>query len=411
MTDKLNVYLYGKKAGVLTEDENAQISFKYESNAKHPLTVRMPIREEKYPHAFAYSFFENLTPEGEPLELIANRLRLSENNPFSILEKIGGDCAGAVALYEGNIPKKTNEPLIKISKKKLACIIDDLPKNPLLIGMKKPPRLSLAGAQSKFAVYKDEKGYYSPNDYYPSTQIIKIGNDRYKNLLYNELFCMKLASHLGLPSPQNVSLKETDGRVYLDIDRYDRKIIPKGVKRIHQEDFCQALGYPSAKKYQADGGPSMRDCYKAIIQYSQNKTSDAFSFLQWMAFNYLIGNADAHAKNISFLHKGSRVVLAPFYDLLSTEIYSEKITSRKIAMLINGKDIYEKINRKDFLAAYEQYGLNPLQTIKNISQFFQETLKKAKAVKAQLNSEKLTSSAVYSNIIALITKRLSAIIL
>ena len=340
MTNNLNVYLHDKKIGILTEDENTQVSFKYEPDVKSPLSVRMPIRAEEYPHVFAFPFFENLTPEGEPLERIANKFRVSETNPFSILEKIGGDCAGAVALYNTEIPARVNEPLKKITKKVMARLIDELPENPLLTGIKNPPRLSLAGAQSKFAVYADGTNYYSSNDYYPSTQIIKIGSNRYKNLLYNELFCMKLAYSIGLPVPANVCLKETEGKAYLDISRYDRRKTSNGVERIHQEDFCQALGYPSFKKYQADGGPRMRDCYFAVIQYSKNKTADAFFLLQWMGFNYLIGNADAHAKNISFLHKGSHVVLAPFYDLLSTEVYSEKITSRKIAMLINGKDRY-----------------------------------------------------------------------
>lgn len=407
---KLNVYLCGEKTGVLTENEYSQLSFRYEPGVKYPLTVRMPIRDEAYPHAFAYPFFENLTPEGEPLELIANKMRIAVNNPFSILEKIGGDCAGAVALHEGELPEKISDPLRKISEKELAFVIDELPFNPLLTGMKDPPRLSLAGAQFKFALYGDGNHYFSPNDIFSSTQIIKIGNDRFKNLLHNELFCMTLAHDIGLPAPSTICLREADGRLYLDIARYDRQITPNGVKRIHQEDFCQALGYPSAKKYQADGGPSMRDCYRAVIQYSHNKVGDAFSLLYWLTFNYLIGNADAHAKNISFLHKDGYIVLAPFYDLLSTEVYPQKITSRRIAMLINGKDIYEKLKQKDFLASYEHYGLNPLQTKKNISNFFEKTLEKAHALKTRLNADKLTASAIYDDIIALIEKRLPTFI-
>jgi len=413
----LNVYLFGIKVGVLTEKEQSRLSFQYEPDAQAPLSVRMPVREEEYPHDYAHPFFENLTPEGRPLEIIANRMRISEYNPFSILDKIGGDCAGAIALYEGEIPYRLYEPLREITEKEMARIIDTLPENPLLTGMDNPPRLSLAGAQFKFAVCggtgitPPENRYFCPNEDYPSTTIIKIENKIYKNLLHNELFCMMLGHSLGLNIPQ-IRLCEAEGRLFLNITRYDRepetashdRIIKSA--RIHQEDFCQALGRPSGGKYQADGGPGLRNCYQAIIQYSSGKVTDAFSFLQWIAFNYLVGNADAHAKNLSFLHKNGRITLAPFYDLLSTEIYPEKFSSRKIAMLINGKDQYEKIVRKDFFALYEQLDLNPSQTMKHMTSFFANAAEKADALRGQLNSVKPCASPVYDDIIDIIKKRL-----
>ncbi|MDR1859252.1 MAG: type II toxin-antitoxin system HipA family toxin [Treponema sp.] len=413
MIRKLNVYLHGEKAGVLAGDEQAGLSFRYESDARHSLSVRMPLRDEEYPHAYAYPYFENLTPEGRPLEIIADKLRVSENNPLSILEKIGGDCAGAVALYEGEKPAGSRKPLKEISEKDMARLIDELPDNPLLTGIENPPRLSLAGAQSKFAICGGT-GLYCPNDSYPSTQIIKIGNSKYTGIMQNELFCMTLGRNLGLSIPQSICLRKVKGRLYLDISRYDRRIVSQQggvfkVERIHQEDFCQALGYPSSKKYQADGGPGLRDCYQAITEYSRNKVADVLSLLQWAAFNYLIGNADAHAKNLSFLHSNGGVTLAPFYDILSTEIYPEKITSRKIAMLINGKDNYEKIRRKDFFAVFRQLGLNPSQAMKNVSQRFAGIAECAKALRDRLNSDKLTASPVYDAIIAIINKRLPVV--
>jgi len=414
MSRSLNVYLFGIKTGVLTENEQSRLSFQYKPDAPAPLSVRMPIREEEYPHDYAHPFFENLTPEGRPLEIIADRMRISEYNPFSILDKIGGDCAGAIALYEGEIPYRLYEPLREIKESEMARIIDALPENPLLTGMDNPPRLSLAGAQFKFAVYGGNR-YFCPNEDYPSTTIIKIENKIYKQLLHNELFCMMLGHSLGLNIPE-VKLCEAEGRLFLNIARYDREPEPTDpdrmtkYARIHQEDFCQALGHPSGKKYQGDGGPSLRNCYQAITQYSSSKVMDALSFLQWTVFNYLIGNADAHAKNLSFLHRNGRITLAPFYDLLSTEAYPAKISSRRIAMLINGKDQYEKITRKDFLALYEQLDLNPVQTMKNIARFRAKAAEKADKLRSQLNSAKLTVSPIYDDIIDLIKNRLSTFV-
>ena len=412
---KLNVYLRGEKTGVLTEDGQARLSFRYEPGAKQALSVRLPLREEEYSHTHAYPFFENLTPEGKALEIIANKLRISENNPFSILDKLGGDCAGAVSLYKGEKPVSRNKPPQKITEQDMARIIDELPENPLLTGMKNPPRLSLAGAQSKFAVCAGPGDtYFSPNDEYPSTCIIKIDNDTYKGLLHNELFCMMLAHDLGLPVPP-VCVREANGRLFLDITRYDRHIVSRqdGVfraERIHQEDFCQALGYPSAKKYQSDGGPDLKTCCQAITKYSHRKIADLFSFLQWTAFNYLIGNADAHAKNLSFLHRDGRITVAPFYDLLSTEVYPKRISSRKIAMLINGKYQYDKVKREDFIELFRQLGLNPLQTMKNISRHFLHAAEKADALRDTLNAGSLSASPVYDAVIALITQRLPVLV-
>ncbi|MDR3020840.1 MAG: HipA N-terminal domain-containing protein, partial [Treponema sp.] len=161
MKRKLNVYLCGEKTGILTEDDLLQITFQYDNNAT-PLSVSLPVRAENYSHIMAYPFFENLTPEGEAFEILTKD-HASGNKIFSILDKFGGDCAGAVAFYE-SVPDNSDESLREISSAEIAQVIDKLPQDPLLTGMENPPRLSLAGAQSKFAVYKSDGKYYRSGD-------------------------------------------------------------------------------------------------------------------------------------------------------------------------------------------------------------------------------------------------------
>jgi len=400
MIKSLNVYLRGKKVGELTQNELAQISFQYDKSATQPLSVRMPIRDEIYGHIHAYSFFENLIPEGDALKVIAQKLHVSENNIFSILDKLGGDCAGAVALYEGKFPGKSAS-LKEISLKNMAQIIDELPDNPLLTGLKNPPRLSLAGAQSKFAVYKKDGKYYRSNDEFPTNYIIKITNKRFLNLLENELFCMKLAKQIWASTP-DANLKEIDGRKYLEIKRYDRDAANY---RIHQEDFCQALGFPCEKKYQTDGGPKIKDCFDLIGKYSSNEFMDIINFIQWIIFNYLVGNTDAHAKNLSLLYLPKRISLAPFYDLLSIEVYPAKQISREIAMLINGKGTYVSLKAKDFLVQFEQLGLNPKQMLKTLANKFANIASVAEQLGGQLNNVPLSASPIYDEIIGIIRNR------
>ena len=184
MNRKLNLYLCGEKNGELNEDDLLQLTFQYDNNAI-PLSVRLPPRDESYPHMLAYPFFENLSPEGEAFEILTKDHE-SGNKVFSILDRFGGDCAGAVAFYE-TAPNNEEKPQ-EISSAEIAKIIERLPQDPLLSGIDNPPRLSLAGAQSKFAVYKSNGKYYRSGDGFPTTHIIKIANKNFPNLIENELF-------------------------------------------------------------------------------------------------------------------------------------------------------------------------------------------------------------------------------
>ena len=431
MTRSLNVFLHDQKIGKLSEDDIGFLEFQYQNGAKYPISVRMPIKDEKYDRRYAEPFFDNLTPEGDALQLIADKFHISNTNTFSILDKIGGDCAGAISLYPGNIPVLDEDPL-EITDEKLVKIIDELPENPLLTGIDGAPRLSLAGAQSKFAVLKSDGKYYRSTNTKPTTHIIKIANKHYPELLNNELFCMKLAAKtLSVGSVVPVELYMTHGRKYLEIERYDRREIKVGetrviaankdhitfacpirIERVHQEDFCQVLGCLERRKYQKDKGPGIRNVYNAILEYSSRPANDAYRFIELIMFNYLIGNTDAHAKNFSILHEnyGKNIVLAPAYDLISVEVYPEKTVRHDIAMFIDGRDKYDAVRKKNWLALYKQLGLNSVGTLQEMKSTFNTIVDEAKSLRDELNANELTKSKIYDQIIAVIEKRYAAII-
>ena len=403
MSRKLNVYLCGKKVGVLSENELSQLTFQYDSENTTLLSVHLPVCTQEYVHSQAYPFFENLTPEGEAFEILTKEHRAG-NKSFTILDKFGGDCAGAVAFYETEPDYEEDGDLFEIPSNKLVDIIDKLPKDPLLTGMANPPRLSLAGAQSKFAVYKSDGKYYRSDDRHPTTHIIKIINKAFPNLLENEFFCMRLAKNLHLDVPK-LELKEIHGRKFLEIERYDRRIENGVVYRVHQEDFCQALGIVSDRKYQTGGGASLKNCFNIIEEFSCEHFTDAMRFIEWITFNYLIGNTDSHAKNLSLSHTGDGIKLAPFYDLLSTEVYPQKLVDHTMAMLINGKGKYDSLKPKDFNALYENLGLNAKNTAKVVKSKFNGIISEAENLRGNLNGGKLSNNSVYDNIIDIIKKR------
>jgi len=218
----------------------------------------------------------------------------------------------------------------------LAEILETLPRRPLLAG-EKGVRLSLAGAQDKIAVRLDEKGrIYLPLNHAPSTHILKPAIATWEGLVSNEAYCMALAHAVGLNTAPT-SAHRIGAIEYLRSERYDRSIDENGsIHRLHQEDFCQALGVPSAIKYQAEGGPGLEQCFALLRVASRDIVNDVRELLRAVFLNLLIGNNDAHAKNYSILYgRGRKARLAPLYDLVCTVYYPE--IDNRLAMKIGGQ--------------------------------------------------------------------------
>ncbi|MDH5728857.1 MAG: type II toxin-antitoxin system HipA family toxin, partial [Gammaproteobacteria bacterium] len=213
-------------------------------------------------------------------------------------------------------------------------LIQAIPTRPLLAG-EAGIRLSLAGAQNKLPIRYRNGQVSLPYGRAASTHIIKPAITHYESSVMNEWFCMRLAKLMDLPVP-DVLIIGTETPVYC-VERYDRIIVTdEHVERLHQEDFCQALGVAADVKYEKEGGPSLRDCFGLIRSASIQPAKDLNTALKWVVFNYLIGNADAHAKNIALLLTQQGPRLAPFYDLMCTAIYEG--LSDRLAMKIGNED-------------------------------------------------------------------------
>jgi len=175
----------------------------------------------------------------------------------------------------------------------------------------------------------------------PSTHIIKPEPERFIGLVATEVLCMMLAKEVGLNVPQ-VAVRLIGSKPCIVVRRYDRAVASDGIiSRVHQEDFCQALGIPPERKYQQEGGPLLRDCIAMLRAWSTAPVLDIRGFLDGLIFSFLIGNADAHGKNYSLLYAGSERRLAPFYDLVCTLAWPE--LSKTMAMKIGQGDSIEAI--------------------------------------------------------------------
>lgn len=343
MLRSLSVRLYGKHTGTLSQDEAGKMAFQYADGAQNILTLCMPIQEEFYPHETCEAYFGGLLPESEPARLaLGKTFGINPHDSFSLLRVIGHDCAGAVSLHDVNEPENETD-LLPLKGKvlqdgELAQHIIDLPRKPLFIGVD-GLRLSLAGAQDKAAVCLIEGQVALPQNGSPTTHILKPNIEYLGNTVENEYLCLKIAEGMGFSVPK-VEMRMANKVPYLLIERYDREVVDNKLRRLHQEDFCQALRIITTYKYQTDGGPGFEQCFE-VLKKTVQPAKARIRLAEIAIFNYLIGNTDAHGKNFSLLYSSSgSVTLAPFYDLLCAQAYS-RVTNR-MAMEIGG--VYEISN-------------------------------------------------------------------
>lgn len=360
MNQSLDVYLNNDYVGSLSRDESGTLEFSYSDeyykNGKYGISLSLPMDvrfsndfsgdffKGKYTGTRVEAFFSGLLPDESIRKKLARNLGVSEYNSYSLLEAVGGDCAGALSFFSQGVKPKPQDTKVYVEfldDDKLLRILKKIKKRPLLAG-DDGYRLSLAGAQNKLAVgYLDGRVVLVKGGA-PTTHILKPTIANFKDSVHNEFFCMKLAKMMGLDVPE-VSVHFVHDKPYYLVERYDRDIDNNGiVTRIHQEDFCQALGILPSSKYQFEGGPDISSSLELIRQNFASPAKDQIKFLNLIIFNYLIGNSDAHGKNFSLLYVGTKPELAPAYDLISTAVYPE--LDKSMAMKIG--DDYDPQNVK-----------------------------------------------------------------
>jgi serine/threonine-protein kinase HipA len=369
MAKTLDVYLHKDFVGHLIQDESGQMVFDYaeswlEKPGACPLSQSLPLRKERFTRKECRGFFAGILPEESKREIIARNLGISARNDYAMLERIGGECAGAITFVPIGEPMPShNDGYRKLSTEELIAILKELPRRPLLAG-ENGVRLSLAGAQDKIAVRIEGDNVSLPLGGAPSTHILKPAIERFKGVVFNEALSMKLAATVGLPAA-SVEFRTVEDMTFLLVERYDRVHQQASggesiVERVHQEDFCQALGVVPETKYQREGGPSLKDCFRLLREVSIAPVIDLVRLLDAVIFNYLVGNNDAHGKNFSLLYPRAgiedvQVRLAPLYDLVSTIYYPE--LSQEMAMKIGGEYSSANVTPQSFEKLAEEAGL------------------------------------------------------
>ncbi len=339
------------------------------SDKVRSLSLSLPITSSRQVRGpVVENFFDNLLPDNDRIRArLARRFRTRDTTAFTLLEAIGRDCVGAVQLMpEGMEPTGWNRLEYDTLKPgDVRRLLDAVPSHTLLgtaVGDgaddqdgDEPFRISLAGAQEKTALLRVGRRWCRPRGATPTTHILKlplglVGGSRrvdLSNSVENEWLCARILTALGLPVA-DTRMASFEGRKVLVVERFDREWMDGStwIARLPQEDFCQALGQPGARKYEKEGGPGMAACLRLLAGGSDADGDRRTFVLAQLAF-WLMAATDGHAKNYSiFLAQGDATSMTPLYDVISVWPYigdgANQFRSRSVglAMALRSKNAH-----------------------------------------------------------------------
>ncbi len=374
----LRVLLNGRHVGLLSRASSGAIDFNYDQewldgDAQIPVSLSLPLREDRYIGRPVLNVFENLLPDSESIRnRVAARVQATGTDAFSLLSKIGHDCVGALQFVpDGSEPEKTGTTAGKpISDEEIARKLNDLNAAPLGLDDDDDFRISIAGAQEKTALLLHHGKWFTPSGTTATTHILKPqigqipGGIDLSNSVENEFLCLKLCAALGL-KVANADIIDFAGTKALSIERFDRQWTREGrLFRLPQEDMCQALSVHPTLKYQADGGPD-NQAIMGLLKASDVPTEDQTAYLKAQIVFWLLGATDGHAKNFSvFLMPGSRFRMTPIYDVLTAEpSFATRMVNKKkykLAISVGTNNHYrvDEISPRHFIQTTDRCGFD-----------------------------------------------------
>ena len=382
----LPVYFEQRRVGTIDIDKNGP-GFTYDPTwmglrGAFPISITMPLRSERFASDTFLPWAANLLPESVQLRTLGQLLGMARGDVIGFLSAIGGDTAGALSIGQpGRIASLYWRPIDK--PKDLERLIEELPSKPFLAG-EEGVSMSLAGVQTKLAVAVDQTGCICiPMDGSPSTHILKPDAPRLLGSVQNEAFCLTLARRMKIPTP-SVTTGQAGKRTYLLVKRFDRTEVSGRWRRLHQEDYCQALGKPPSAKYEANQtgirGPALEDMFELTRRHMPS--IDIVHLLDMVVVNVLACNTDAHAKNYAIIIRGNGASIAPMYDLMCGEVW-ENVT-KNLAQKIGGKSRGDHLTGRDWQQFARKCGLNPRQVLDRVGTLAKSALAEAEAAASEV---------------------------
>ncbi|MDA8398893.1 MAG: HipA domain-containing protein [Actinomycetota bacterium] len=361
----LGVWLYGMRIAEITpKGRGYDLTMHYTADACDRWPGNSPILSCSLPLGRSplnpTEYFRGLLPEGQHLQYLASQAKVATSDLYSLLARYGRDVTGATVVSD-NEPEERAGAAIPYDGEDLADEVAGLGDRPL--ALYDDSELSIPGLQDKLLLIKTDTGWARPAGGRPSTHILKVEDRRFPGLVSMEHAAMTIARRLGLTTVET-EIVNLGGIDCIIVSRYDRRVDATGqLQRIHQEDICQALGInPQANqgkaKYESCGGPGLAQVARLLDQHARAPERELTRLVQVVAFTSLIGNSDAHAKNLSLLHTEPGVIeLAPLYDTVPTVLWT-KLPDRA-AMHVNSVTILSQVTLGDVVSEATRWPLDP----------------------------------------------------
>jgi len=333
----LDVYMNGYLVGIFSRKGSGAHVFQYASSwlqqaGNRPISLSLPLQLKPFEGDVVYNFFDNLLPDNmEIRNRILIRYKTETTQPFDLLNKIGQDSVGALQLIpHGEPPADIRRIDYKsLSDVELESILKGYQSNiPLgMLNSEDDFRISIAGAQEKTALLKIGGNWCLPQKATPTTHIIKLPIGEIvtahniidlSDSVENEFLCLLIAKAFGLSVPDTEIIRVGSIKA-LAVTRFDRRYSSDKhwIMRLPQEDFCQALNVPSARKYESQGGPGISQIMD-YLRGSDHAARDRYHFMKAQVVFWLLAATDGHAKNFSlFIKSAGRYESTPLYDILS----------------------------------------------------------------------------------------------
>ena len=363
--ERLRVLLAGTPIGWLEREYGtAQPTFNYDAeyarNGTVALSARLPLTTMTSPSRRVAPYLQGLLPESEATrERWAIRTGTSADDPFGMLASMGWDCPGAVQFcLPGDIDRMVSRQgdHVEVSETDLARRLRDLRQDPASWTMPEE-HWSLGGQQEKFALARIDGRWHEAHGAAATTHIIKPGIRHLQNQALVEHVTMSAASALGLEVAESTFVRFEDEWAIV-VDRFDRFAMDGGgIGRLHQEDFCQALGRLPPAKYEQRGGPTLGDMVRVIRQESTRQESDILALADFLIINVVAGAPDGHSKNISILRSAGATWVAPLYDLATGLVCDSRDVDRSVAVSVGGERSVARIRQRQWERAATTLGI------------------------------------------------------
>lgn len=419
MTHELIAILDGQIIGRVTTDKRSRLKFTYDEKWRlatnaYPLSISMPLALTEHPHRIVEPFLWNLLPDNQNiLDGWARKFQVSGRNAFALISAVGEDCAGAVQFVRPErvdaILKPARREIEWLDEAEIADRLRLLREDQSAWRLARDSgQFSLAGAQPKTAFLFENGRWGVPSGRVPTTHILKPPSPHFHGHVENEHFCLELARAVGLPATDSRIMRFQD-EIAIVIQRYDRVRTAAGVRRVHQEDTCQALGTPPTRKYQNEGGPGIGDIVQLLNTYSSEVIQDVDTFLDAIAYNWVIAGTDAHAKNYGLLIGAqSRVRLAPLYDIASILPYPDLDNQRiKLSMKIGGEYRLREIGPRQWRKLAAEVRRHPDALTRRVLDLTAQLADNVSAVRNRMEDEGLTHATITRLADALTTRAAS----